>query len=108
MHRFGPNSKGTCPKPVLKMGPENLTKSLFRGSNENHNPQKMDGKKALEVLSERCAHLEVRTFQELSKGCKEKIQKLSDFTGVLLPLNFSPNENESAKSFLQVLEQMKD
>ena len=28
------------------------------------------------VFSERGAHLEVRTFQELSKGCKEKIKKL--------------------------------
>ena len=32
---------------------------------------------------------------------------MSDLTGVLLPLKFFPDENDSAKSYLQVLEQVK-
>jgi D-galacturonate reductase len=49
----------------------------------------------------------VGTNVQRTQEAEEKIQKLSDLTGVLLPLKFFPDENDSAKSYLHALGQVK-
>jgi D-galacturonate reductase len=49
----------------------------------------------------------VGTNVQRAQEAEEKIQKLSDLTGVLLPLKFFPDENDSAKSYLHALDQVK-